>query len=80
MLRQSSIRRSDTVSYDFFSPGYSVVNAPRSDSRRGGSLAIFYHVHLKAARVSLKIAPSAFALLVLRIVIEAERFFLANIY
>ena len=80
MLRQSSIRRSDTISYDFFSPGYSVINAPRSDDRRGGSLAIFYRVHLNAARGSLKIAPSAFEVLVLRVDIEAERFFLAKMY
>ena len=54
----------NAVSEDFIRSGYSVINASRSDGRRGGGLDIVYREHLKVAHVSLKIAPSAFEVLV----------------
>ena len=59
---------------------HSVINAPRLDGHHGGGLAIIYCEHVKVALVLLKITPSAFVVLLVRIIIGAERFFLANIY
>ena len=70
----------DTVSQDLAPLVFKEINKPRSDSSRDGGLVIIYPNHLHIKMTSLSFVPTSCAVLVMKLVIGAKLFTLANIY